>query len=203
MPCQGKRLTGMMVFWVNLNGLFLSLSKAKKNEAVVDAAEYGYLPYSAAQQIKVEHESSQVQAHSERVLLSELCFTYTLIHRHVCKMWRIATNEYSSFCLPMCCVVCQQIVIDSHYFKGLGFRGLNPYPLWSLQDGLAQSSTWNPNSVFQLSLRIFINFGEDIMCRVKGDTLTGFIGLSPCAASKGRSSLPDVNEFGNKEGEYR
>ncbi len=53
---------------------------------MVDAAEYGYLPYSAAQQIKVEHESSQVQAHSERVLLSELCFTYTLIHRHVCKM---------------------------------------------------------------------------------------------------------------------
>jgi hypothetical protein len=68
--------------------VFLSLSKAKKkkHEAVIDAAEYGYPPYSAAQQIKVEHESSQVQqlhnllerktrqAHSERVLLSELCF---------------------------------------------------------------------------------------------------------------------------------
>jgi hypothetical protein len=122
----------------------------KRNEAVVDAAEYGYPPYSAAQQIKVEHESSQVQqlhnllesqdkAHSERVLLSELCFTYTLIHHRVCKTCRVATNEYSSFCLLMCYVVCQQIVIDSHYFKGFGFKPVSS--LSCFEDGLAQSST--------------------------------------------------------------
>jgi hypothetical protein len=84
-----------------LNGfscLFPRPKETKKHEeAVVDAPEYGYPPSSAAQQMKVEHESSQVQqlhnllerktrqAHSKRVLLYELCFTYTLIHHHVCK----------------------------------------------------------------------------------------------------------------------
>jgi hypothetical protein len=96
MPCHAKAKKAYRgdALLSHFEWVFLSLCKAqkkkKKPEAVVDAAEYGYPPCSAAQQIKVEHESSQVQqlhillerkprrqAHSERVLLSELCFTYT------------------------------------------------------------------------------------------------------------------------------
>ncbi len=102
MPRQ--RLTGVMLFLSHFEQVFLSLSKAKRRKKkqntkpwLMQQSMVTHLTLLHSK-IEVEHESSsQVQqlhnllerktrqAHSERVLLSELCFTCTLIHHHVCK----------------------------------------------------------------------------------------------------------------------
>lgn len=63
MPCQGKRLTGVMLFWVNLNGFLVSFQGPKKKNTKPWLMQQSMVTHLTLlhSKIKVEHESSQLQ----------------------------------------------------------------------------------------------------------------------------------------------